>query len=85
VCVPSCGRIRRASFAQGDDLTPQELQVALQVAEGRTNKEPAAPLFLSPKTIEFHLASVYRKLDVRSRRELIRRFAAGGLAALEPA
>jgi DNA-binding CsgD family transcriptional regulator len=69
----------------GEELTPQEIQVGLQVAEGKTNKEAAAALFLSPKTIEYHLASVYRKLDVRSRRELIKRFSGGGLAALEPA
>jgi DNA-binding CsgD family transcriptional regulator len=53
-------------------LTPQELQVALHVAKGLTNREVAAVLFLSPKTIEFHLTRVYRKLDVRSRAELVR-------------
>jgi DNA-binding CsgD family transcriptional regulator len=56
-------------------LTPQELQIALQVAEGKTNREVATALFLSPKTIEFHLSRVYRKLGLRSRAELIRRFA----------
>ena len=55
------------------DLTPQELQVALIVAEGATNKKTAAALFLSPKTVEFHLIHVYRKLGVRSRAELVRR------------
>ncbi len=54
-------------------LTPQELQIALQVAEGKTNREVGAALFLSPKTIEFHLSGVYRKLGVRSRAELVRR------------
>ena len=53
-------------------LTPQELQVALAIGEGRTNREAAAALFLSPKTIEYHLHNVYRKLDVRSRAELVR-------------
>jgi len=77
-------RLRRSRPELGDRLTPQELQVALQVAEGKSNKEAAAALFLSPKTIEFHLARVYRKLDVSSRRELIRRFSTGGVAALEP-
>jgi DNA-binding CsgD family transcriptional regulator len=51
-------------------LTPQELQVALLVGGGATNREAAAVLFLTPKTIEFHLAKIYRKLDLRSRTEL---------------
>ena len=45
------------------DLTPQELQIALSLAEGRTTRETAAALFLSPKTIEYYLRNVYRKLD----------------------
>jgi DNA-binding CsgD family transcriptional regulator len=53
-----------------DQLTPQELQIALLLAEGRTTRETAASMFLSPKTIEYHLRNVYRKLDVRSRPEL---------------
>jgi DNA-binding CsgD family transcriptional regulator len=56
-------------------LTPQELQVALIVAEGATNAEAASSLFISPKTVEFHLSHVYRKLGVRSRTELARRVA----------
>jgi DNA-binding CsgD family transcriptional regulator len=68
--------MRRREPEERDELTPQELQIALQVAEGKTNKDVAAALFLSPKTIEFHLKRVYRKLGVRSRGELIRRFAA---------
>jgi DNA-binding CsgD family transcriptional regulator len=54
-------------------LTSQELQVALIVAQGNTNREAAAALFLSPKTVEFHLGNTYRKLGVRSRAELVRR------------
>jgi DNA-binding NarL/FixJ family response regulator len=53
-------------------LTPRELQVALTIAEGATNKEAAAMLFLSPKTIEFHLGNVYRELGVGCRSQLTR-------------
>ena len=59
----------------GTGLQPVELQIALQVAEGKINREVGAALFLSPKTIEFHLSGVYRKLGVRSRAELVRRWA----------
>jgi len=69
-------KLRRAAFA-GDELTPQELQIALQVAEGKQNKAVAAAMFLSPKTVEFHLGRIYRKLDIGSRSELVRRYAAG--------
>ena len=59
--------------AVGDELTPAERRVAALVAEGRTNKEVAAALFLTQRTVEFHLSNVYRKLGVRSRAELARR------------
>jgi DNA-binding CsgD family transcriptional regulator len=64
-----------------EKLTPQELQVALQVAEGRTNRDVAAALFLSPKTVEFHLTRVYRKLNIHSRAELVRLFSSERTAA----
>jgi DNA-binding CsgD family transcriptional regulator len=64
-----------------EKLTPQELQVALQVAEGRTNRDVAAALFLSPKTVEFHLTRVYRKLNIHSRAELVRLFSSERAAA----
>jgi DNA-binding CsgD family transcriptional regulator len=51
-------------------LTPQELQVAMAVADGASNREAAAQLFLSPKTIEYHLSRVFRKLEIASRGEL---------------
>jgi DNA-binding NarL/FixJ family response regulator len=57
------------------DLTAQELQVALKVAEGATNREVGAALFLSHKTVEAHLSRAFRKLGVRSRAELARVFA----------
>lgn len=55
------------------DLTPRELQIAQLLAEGRTTREAAAALFLSPKTVEYHLRHVYTKLDITSRAELARR------------
>jgi DNA-binding CsgD family transcriptional regulator len=61
--------VRREAHAI-DELTPQELQVALKVAEGATNKEVGAVLFMSPKTVEAHLSRVYSKLGLRSRTEL---------------
>ena len=69
---------RREPTRGASELTPQELQIALQVAEGKANKEVGAALFLSHKTVEFHLSRIYRKLDIHSRAELIRRFAAEG-------
>ena len=60
---------RRAGRAD-DGLTPRELQVAVAVATGLTNREVGARLFLSEKTIERHLSAVYRKLGLRSRTQL---------------
>ncbi|HEY0832251.1 MAG TPA: AAA family ATPase [Candidatus Dormibacteraeota bacterium] len=61
-------RIRDDRYRQ--QLTPQELQVALTLAEGTTTREAAARLYLSPKTVEYHLRHVYDKLEIRSREEL---------------
>jgi DNA-binding CsgD family transcriptional regulator/tetratricopeptide (TPR) repeat protein len=52
------------------DLTPQELQVANFVVQGMTNREVAAQMFLSPRTIDYHLRSVFTKLGITSRTEL---------------
>ncbi len=76
-------KTRRRETSAAQELTPQELQVALIVAQGATNREAGAALFLSPKTIEAHLGRIYRKLRVRSRTELASRLASEG--ALEPA
>ena len=72
----------RADRPHADELTPQELKIALLVAQGLTNREVAASLFLSPKTIEHHLSAIYRKLGIRSRTELVRHLADGEPDAL---
>jgi DNA-binding CsgD family transcriptional regulator len=58
-------------------LTPQELRVALQVADGLSNREVAAKLFISHKTVEVHLGHIYAKLAVRSRAGLTKRVYSG--------
>lgn len=65
-------RLRRRDPGTRDELTPQELQIALLLAAGRTTREAAAALFLGPKTIEYHLRHVYLKLGIHSREELAR-------------
>jgi DNA-binding CsgD family transcriptional regulator len=66
------GRIGGRTREQG--LTPGEHRVAALVAQGRTNREVAAALFLGERTVETHLTHVYAKLGVRSRAELARTF-----------
>lgn len=53
-------------------LTAQERRVALAISEGRTNREVAAQLFLSPRTVDYHLRKIFQKTGIRSRAELIR-------------
>ncbi len=79
------GETIRRGRAATDDLTLQELQVALKVAEGKTNREAAAALFISPKTVEAHLSRIYSKLGLRSRTELAHRFASSEGRALATA
>jgi DNA-binding CsgD family transcriptional regulator len=72
----SGARLRRTAGGP-EALTPSELRVAELAVEGNTNREIAQALFLSEKTIETHLGNVYRKLGVRSRRELPRSLGPG--------
>jgi len=77
--------LRRRDTSTIDELTPQELQIAVLLAGGKTTREAAAALFLSPKTIEYHLRHVYLKLDIHSRDELARALARQARALSESA
>jgi DNA-binding CsgD family transcriptional regulator len=68
--VASGVRPRRFAVTGIDALTPSELRVARLAAEGRTNREVAQSLFVTPKAVEYHLANAYRKLQVAGRGEL---------------
>jgi DNA-binding CsgD family transcriptional regulator len=64
-------KVRRRTVETRDDLTAQERQIALLAADGLSNPEIGARLFLSPRTAEWHLRNVFTKLGIHSRRELV--------------
>jgi DNA-binding NarL/FixJ family response regulator len=72
--------VRRRSVETLDDLTPQEAQIARLARGGQTNQEIGGQLFLSPRTVEWHLHKVFGKLGISSLKELRSALSDAGVA-----
>lgn len=79
--VATGSTVLRAGASPTTQLTPRELQIALHLVDGKTIREAAAALFLSPKTVEYHLRHVYTKLGIESRAQLIERMQSASTVA----
>ena len=75
---------RNASLRHHAVLSPREVEVLSLVVQGRTSKEVAETLFLSKRTVDFHLTSIYGKLQVSNRLQAYREAARLGLIPVEP-
>jgi ATP/maltotriose-dependent transcriptional regulator MalT len=73
--------VRKRSVETRDYLTAQEAQIARLAADGLSNPEIGAELFISRRTVEWHMKKIFTKLDITSRKQIRRALADGGRAA----